>query len=326
MSVAIQNRNTAAAAAFAICMLFVVASNPVWTDTWTVLGVYSLLAVSAGVGYGQAGILSMSQGAFAAIGGYVAAFSGQHAGFPPYCDLVLALLLPGLLAYALARFVTRLTPLATALATLALGAIVEIAARNWDAVTGGYIGIAGIPGLPAADRPIVYCILVWSMVCIWIFFYENLMNSAFGRALNVIRSDRLRAEADGVDVTRLLSATFAFSAAIAGSAGWLYAHYISFMSPQSLDGQMSISALLMAVIGGARFVLGPIVGAVVFDSAVRFLPAQELSGLFYGLILVVVLLLARDGLMGAIAYFRTSVRARVAELREDEVIASGPFV
>lgn len=311
MSSLLRRPNTLIMLAFAVASLAVVRRDPVWTDTWVVLGVYALIALSTGISYGQAGILSMSQGAFAAIGGYVAAVCGLRFKLAPGLDLVLAMVLPAVLAYGLARIVTTLSPLATALATLALGTIVEIVLRNWDAVTGGYIGLAGIPSIGPIDTPIEYCALVWAMVCVTVLLYENLVRSPYGRALNVIRHNRLRADADGVDVPRLLSAAFAFSAAVAGSAGWLYAHYISFMSPSSLDTHTSISGLLMAVTGGAGYVLGPLVGTVFFDILVRLLPAQELQGLFYGGALILILLLAREGVLGLGArLLRTFVPAR----------------
>lgn len=306
MNYLLHRPNTLIVLVFALVSFAVVTRNPVWTDTWVILGVYTLIALSVGISYGQAGILSMSQGAFAAIGGYVAAVCGLRFKLPPGVDLIIAMLLPALLAYGLARVVTRLSPLATALATLALGTIVEIVLRNWDSVTGGYIGLAGIPSIGPIDTPVEYCALVWFMVFVTVLLYENLVRSPYGRALNVIRHNRLRADADGVDVPRLLSLAFAFSAAVAGSGGWLYAHYISFISPSSLDTHMSISALLMAVIGGSGYILGPLVGTVFFDILVRLLPAQELQGLFYGGALILILVVAREGVLGlAVRLLRT---------------------
>jgi branched-chain amino acid transport system permease protein len=322
VSYLLRRPNTLLVAAFALLSVLLVRRDPVWTDTWVILGVYTLIALSTGISYGQGGILSLSQGAFAAIGGYVAAVCGLRFSLPPGLDLIPAMLLPAALAYALARPVTRLSPLATALATLALGSIVEIILRNWDAVSGGYIGLAGIPGIGPIDQPILYCALIWAMVCLAVYFYENLVRSPFGRALNVIRNSRMRAEADGVDVPRILSAAFAFAAAMAGAAGWLYAHYISFMSPSSLDTHTSISALLMAVIGGAGYILGPLIGTVLFDILVRLLPAQELQGLFYGGALVLILLLAREGLLGFAARLMRVLAARHAAQKATPAIVT----
>jgi len=301
--------NTMIVLGLALASVALAARDPVWTDSWVIIGVYVLIALSTGISYGQAGILSMSQGAFAAIGGYAAAVSATRLRLPPGIDLLIAAALPALLAYGLARVVTRLTALATALATLALGSVVEIALRNMDSVTGGYIGLAGIPGIGAVDTPLKYCALVWAMICVCVLMYENLVKSPFGRALNVIRHDRLRAQADGVNVPQLLSAAFAFSAAIAGSAGWLYAHYVSYISPNSLDTQTSISALLMTVIGGPGNILGPLAGTVLLDVLVRHLPAQELQGMFYGGALILILIAAPTGLLGLVPPLLVKLRA-----------------
>ena len=236
----------------------------------------------------------------------------------------MAIALPALLAYGLARVVTRLTALATALATLALGSVIEIALRNMDSITGGYIGLAGIPGIGLIDTPLKYCALVWAMICLCVLMYENLVNSPFGRALNVIRHNRMRAQADGVNVPQLLSAAFAFSAAIAGSAGWLYAHYISYISPGSLDTQTSISALLMTVIGGPGIILGPLAGTVFLDVLVRHLPAQELQGMFYGGALILILILAPTGLLGLLPPLLARLRPGRPSRRATEAATAKP--
>lgn len=115
-----------------------------WLDISVLTGILSLISLSAGLSYGQAGILSMAQGAFAAIGAYVTALATTKFGLSPYASLGCALFLPALLAWSIARSLTQMAPLTTALATLALGTLVEIVARNWDDVTGGYIGISGV--------------------------------------------------------------------------------------------------------------------------------------------------------------------------------------
>lgn len=276
----------------------IVPAKAVWLDTSILTGVLALISLSAGLSYGQAGILSMAQGAFAALGAYVAAISATRLGLSPYVGLFFALALPALLAWSVARLVARMVPLATALATLALGTLIEIAARSWDAVTGGYVGLSGVPPIDGLESPARFNVLVWAFVCATVLLYENLMSSAYGRALKTIRHDRTRAIADGVMVAPLLSAVLALSAAMAGAAGWLYVHYITYLSPQSLDTQTSISALLMAVVGGADYILGPVLGTLLLNMLGKLLPAQEAQGLFYGSALILILLVARDGLLG----------------------------
>jgi branched-chain amino acid transport system permease protein len=275
-----------------------VQGKPVWMDSTVIIGIQALIALSVGLSYGQAGILSMAQAVLASVGGYVSAVLALKYGISPYIGLLAAVALPTAMAWVLARFVTPLDHLAAALATLALSTVIEIAARNWDSVTGGYVGLTGIPPLKGFGSPGAFCALVWACVCLVVFGYENLMRSPFGRALNTVRHDRARAMADGVDAPRLMSAAFALSAGIAGLAGWLYVHYIGFMGPGALDTGASISVLLMAVIGGVGYVLGPVIGTVLLTLVLHQLPAQEVQGLFYGVTLIVILLFARDGLMG----------------------------
>jgi branched-chain amino acid transport system permease protein len=293
-----RHRNALVIVLCVLVVLPVATRNPVWTDSAALLGVYALLALSVGLSYGQAGVLTLSQAAFASLGAYAAAICTVRWNWPPLADLALALAIPAVVAFAIARLVARLTPLATALSTLAIGAVIAIAIRSADTITGGYMGIAGIAGVGFIKTPAAYAWLAWFMVGLVVFLYENLRNSAYGRALNVLRHDQARASADGVDPPALISAAFAISAGIAGAAGWLYAHYISFISPESLDAHLSISVLLMAVVGGAEFVLGPILGALLLDSLTQLLPAAELQGLYYGAALIVILLLARRGVLG----------------------------
>lgn len=284
--------------------------NLVWLDTVILAGIFTLISLSAGLSFGQAGILSMAQGAFAAIGAYATAICATRLGLPAWAGLALAIALPATLAWILARMVTRMPELATALATLALATLLEILARNWDAVTGGYVGIAGIPPIKGFSVGWRFNILVWVFVLIAVVVYENLMNSAHGRALNIVRNDRTRAMADGIAVAPLLSAMLATSGAMAGAGGWLYAHYITYMSPQSLDTYASISALLMAVVGGAGYILGPVLGTFLLSLLAKLLPAQEAQGLFYGGALVVILVIAPEGLLGWAHGFMQRAAAR----------------
>lgn len=303
--------NTLAVTVVAI-VIAVGLSDPVWVDAAVIIGIHALIALSVGLSFGQAGLLSLAQAPFAAIGAYATGILTVRLGWPPLTGLALAVILPTALGYVLARLVIRLEPLAVALATLALAAILEVWTRNWDSMTGGYMGLTGIPPLDWATEPRQYLWLVLFAICAVVFVYENLLASRFGRALNTIRHDRARAMADGVPVVALSSAAFGLSATFAGVAGWLYAHYVSYLGPGDLGTHLSISVVLMAVIGGASYVLGPLVGAVVLGVLMRMLPAQELQGLFYGFTLIVILLVARDGVLGLVAPLVVRRRARAA--------------
>jgi ABC-type branched-subunit amino acid transport system permease subunit len=272
--------------------------HTVWLDTSIVIAIYSLLGLSVGISYGQAGILSVAQAAFASIGAYATAIVTARYDMPAVAGLVLALALPALVAYPLARLVTRLSPLALAIATLVFGQAVDIGLREGGDFTGGYIGLSGIPPLSFASTLMQYHVLSWGLVLVVVVLISNLIDSPFGRAASTLRADTFRAVADGVDVPHIRSTVLALSASVAGLGGWLYAHHIAYIGPDSLGPSVSLSVLLMAVVGGAQTVLGPVVGAALLTLIFKFIPGQELQGMFYGGALIAVLVLTPNGLLG----------------------------
>jgi branched-chain amino acid transport system permease protein len=272
--------------------------HPVWLDTSVTIAIYGLIALSVGITWGQAGILSVAQAAFAALGAYATAIVTVQWGWSPYEGLAAALVLPALVAYPLAYVVTRLAPLALAIATLAFGEVFYMAVREGGDFTGGFIGLSGVPSIDIASTPLEFHLLAWGAVLLVVVLYANLAASRTGAALRTIRHDRQRAIADGIDVSRSLSGVFALSASIAGLAGWLYAHYITYLAPESLATTLSISVLLMAIVGGAATVLGPVLGAALLTLAYQVLPAAETQGMFYGGAVIVAIVLAPRGLLG----------------------------
>jgi branched-chain amino acid transport system permease protein len=276
----------------------VIRGNSVWLDTSVYTAIYAIIALSIGISYGQAGILSAAQAAFAAMGAYATAIVSIRYDQSPYLGLVAAVTLPALVGYPLARVVTRLSHLALAIATLVFGSIVTIIIRESGSFTGGFIGLSGVPKLSIAPTAIRYHLLAWGIVVLVVVIYRNLMPTARGRALRTIRHDPLLARADGVHVAHNLAMTFAISSALAGCAGWLYVHYISFIAPDSLPPQLSIDVILMAVIGGVSFATGPVVGSILLGIFQTYLPAKETKGLLYGGVLVLVLLVAPEGILG----------------------------
>lgn len=256
------------------------------------------MALSVGLAYGQAGILSMAPAAFGSIGAYSTAILATRYGLSPFVGLVAAVVLPMLFAYPLARSITRLSPLPLSIATLMVSLVLELAIREGGEFTGGYIGISGIPPIPFVKGLVGMHVLAWVLVIFTVVLYTNVLDSTIGRAVRTSRHDPLRATADGVNVPRLLASFFALSAGIAGLAGWLYAHYMSYMGPDSLTMHVSIKIVLMAVVGGAATLLGPIAGAAVLTLLTLYLPASEAQGMFFGATLIIVLLISPNGIFG----------------------------
>lgn len=293
-----RQRPTLILLAVVVVLSIVSFGKPFWLDNSIVIAIFSLLALSVGLCYGQAGILSMATAAFASIGAFGTAVLTKHYGLSPYVGLAFAIVAPMLLAYPLARALTRLSPLPLSIATFMISGLLELAVREGGDFTGGYIGISGIPRIEIAPTAQSMHFVAWGCTLTVLFLYVNLMRSTYGRAINTARHDPLRATADGVGVSHLLASTFAVSAAMAGVGGWLYAHHLTYMGPDSMTTSVSISVLLMAVVGGSQSFLGPIVGAALLLLVTLYLPAAETQGMVFGATLVIVLLVAPRGLLG----------------------------
>lgn len=272
--------------------------NAFLLDNAIMIAIFSLLSLSAGMAYGQAGILSIAPAAFASVGAFATGIVTTRYGLPPLAGLAIALLLPMVFAYPMALVVSRLSPMPLSIATLLLSMLLELAIREGGSLTGGYSGLSGLPSLSFAPGAQGMYVLSWGLVVAVVLLYANLTDSAIGRAVKTARHDPLRATADGVNVPAVLASYFALSASVAGMAGWLYAHYMTYIGPDSLTLHVSINVLLMAVIGGASTLIGPILGAAFLTSITQFLPARGTQGMFFGGALILVLLLAPNGALG----------------------------
>lgn len=275
-----------------------IAGSPFWLENSVLVAIFALMALSVGMAYGQAGILSVAPAAFASIGAFATAVVTIRYELSPLIGLVLALLLPMLLAYPMARALTRLSPVPLSLATILLSLVLELAIREGGDFTGGYIGLSGIPPLPFADSPFSMHVLAWLAVIVILILYVNMTNSVRGRAVKTAKYDPLRATADGVNVPSLLATYFALSASVAGLAGWLYAHQMTYIGPESLNMHVSIKVLLMAVIGGTSTFLGPVLGAAFLTLITLYLPAAQTQGMIFGGTLIFILLVAPQGVLG----------------------------
>jgi branched-chain amino acid transport system permease protein len=272
--------------------------SPALLDTLLVIGTTAVLACSLGLVYGQAGMLSLAQAAFATIGAYASALLTLRLGLSPWLGLVAAIAVPALLAYLLARTVVRLSPLALGIATLLVGEIVVFAISAGGPFTGGFIGLTGIRPAPLLESRQAQVIAAWVVVVVCILILMLISRSQAGRALRVISRDQVLARSLGIDVAARLSAIFALGGAMAGTAGWLYAHSRSFLAPTSLPVLLSLEVLMMVILGGRRAYLGPLMGVVLLTVVVDLLPGVELGAVFYGVALIAALLVIPEGILG----------------------------
>jgi branched-chain amino acid transport system permease protein len=179
--------------------------------------------------------------------------------------------------------------------------------QNWMSFTNGPLGIMDIPppsilGYVIETR-IQYYYLIFVLVLVTIGSMHRLMTCRFGRALVGIRENELAAEAMGVNTTRYKIQAFVLAAFYAGIAGSYYAHFIKYISPDSFYIYESFILLAMLAFGGQGNLIGPVVGAavlIIIPELFRFL--QEYRMLVYGGVLIIMMLVRRQGLLGGRDY------------------------
>ena len=284
--------------------------NPYLLQIVVLCGINVILAVSLNLINGFTGQFSIGHAGFMALGAYGSAMFSLHvgmrwvealgaAGVPaPIAQgaaLVTALCLGGLLA-ACAGYLVGLPSLRLrgdylAIVTLGFGEIIRVLILNVDAV-GAARGLPGIP--PWAN-------LFWVGVGVLavISVSRNLAHSTHGRALFAIRDDEVAAEALGVNTTGYKVMAFVLGSFFAGVAGGLFAHFLSYLNPNSFTFLRSIEVIAMVVLGGLGSVSGSVLAAIVLTVLPEALrPVRDYRMVIYALMLILLMITRPQGLLG----------------------------
>ncbi len=271
------------------------------------IGIYIILALSLNLLNGYIGLLSIGHAAFYGIGAYASAKLTMSAGVPFLLAMPGAGLIAGAAGYLLAKPTLRLAGIYMTLVTLGFNIILFLVLQNWMSFTNGPLGIMDIPepvifGYTIGSRT-GYYYLILTLVLLTLGSMHRLIHGRFGRALISIREDELAAESMGVNTTRYKIQAFVLAAFYAGIAGSFYAHFIKYISPDSFYIYESFILLAMLAFGGQGNLIGPVVGAAVLfllPEMFRFL--EEYRMLVYGVVLIVMMLVRRQGLLGGKEY------------------------
>lgn len=263
--------------------------------------IYAILGMGFNMLFGYMGQLSLGQQAFFALGAYSTILLESKLGLPLSLSIIGGLALTAMGGFAIGVPVLRLRGHYLAMATLAFALLLEGLLLRWFDLTGGSAGIA-VPALEmfggALDRYDLYY-LVFGAVILAFLFYDLLISTHVGRAIEAIRDDETAAEAMGINARRTKMKIFVLAAVLAGVAGTLYALMARHVDPTYSALHVNISLLTLAVIGGLGTRLGPLLGAFVVVLAPQFLAGlRELELLLYGIGLLAVLLFLPRGLAG----------------------------
>lgn len=265
-------------------------------------GIYILLAISLNLIVGYAGQVSLGHAAFYGIGAYASALVALNWHFPFPLAALSAMVVAGGCGLALGLPTLRLKEDYLAIVTLGFGVIADLVFLNLE-ITGGPDGLTGIPAptlLGLSFRPQArYLVLVTLSVLLVLGFTYRLVNSYHGRALRAIRDHEITAQVMGINTPAYKIMIFTLAAAVAGLAGSLYAHYITFINPESFGLHTSILILCMVVLGGMGSLGGSILGAVILAALPEVLRQfHDYQDLIYGAMLVGLLVWRPEGILG----------------------------
>jgi branched-chain amino acid transport system permease protein len=223
-------------------------------------GVLVLLAVNVVFAYGAflpvaAGQLNLGLAGFGAIGAYSSAYLSNSYGAAPELAIVVGGIVAGVIALVVAVPVLRTRGIYLALATFALGQIVQATLLNLEIVGGA----AGYPVTAFIRFPTIAAFAVGVFALVALLFATR-----FGIAVRAVHDDERVADLMGLDVRAFQIAAFTLGSIIAGIGGGLYAHHFSFIEAQYFNIGLSITIVLYVLLGGTQTVLGPLIGAAVF--------------------------------------------------------------
>jgi len=290
-----------------VAIPFVPGMPPFWIVLSDNIGLSALVAMGLVLLTGVGGLTSFGQAAFCGFGAYTTAVLTTAYGVSPWLALPASLIVSGVAAVVLGLVTVRLSGHYLPLGTIAWGlglfylfSKLEFLGRN--------DGISGIPPLSVGslkmiDPGTIY-FAIWAAVLISALLTTNLLDSRIGRAIRALRRGHVAAEAFGVQTPRTKLLVFIYAAVLAGLSGWLYAHFVRAVNPTPFGAQAGIEYLFIAVVGGAGYVWGGVLGAAIVvilkEVLQSYLPLLlhgegQLETIVFGILLVGLLQLAPQG-------------------------------
>ena len=270
---------------------YVVLQFVVLATAWNILG-------------GYAGYVNFGTGAFFGVGAYTAVLLIKATGAPLGVQILAAAAVGGTLGFGVGLLTLRLRAIFFSIATVAVAIILETVILNWR-----YVG--GATGVQILRPPVTwpfdsYITMLFTvglaLAVVAVLVARYIETSWLGRGLRAIRDNEEAAECAGVPTLRLKLMACAVSGALMSAAGAPLAMYQSFVEPvSSFSLNYSVSALAMPLIGGTSHWIGPVLGALllgIVQQLVTVTVSSELNVLVVGVLLVVFVVAAPDGIVG----------------------------
>lgn len=323
----------------ALAVLFPLSvGDPFLISLLTTIGIFSIGAIGLNVVNGYGGQISMAQPAFLAVGAFTAVGIGAQLNLPLPLWLLASAVMGGVAGLIVAPFALRLKGVYQIVLGLGLIYIAHFIFVNWRPLTGGNVGISAPVNMSVGFvdfgklqlGSMVYgyqqglFIVVWLVVALGMLLVHQLMKTGAGRSIVAVRDAELAARVVGINTNRSLLGAYVISSAFGGVAGALYVAQLRYASIEQFGLEMALQFIIIVTIGGLASAWGPVVGSALvcaipllagkYGSLLPFLkpdtatpdgtwgiPAGQFSILFYGVILILILVFEPKGLTDLLA-------------------------
>ena len=293
--------------AFAVLLMSLplVVTNEYHLGVLVIIAIHAIIVLGLDLLVGYTGQISLGHASFYGLGAYITGVLSAHWQWPPLAGLIVALPTVAVIAYLIGVPTLKLHGHYLAMATLGFGIIVFIFFNELGKLTGGPSGLTGIEEMRLlgitfdSDRDWYFLSAAFLLAVLLLSI--NVVRSRVGRALRAIHCSEVASGVLGVNIARYKVGIFVLSALYAALAGWLYAHYITFISPSSFTFMFSVKLVTMVVVGSLGSLWGAIFGAALLTSLPEFLFVfKNFETLVFGLILMLVMIFMPRGLLRGI--------------------------
>jgi len=267
------------------------------------------LAQSLNILSGMTGQISLAHGAFMGIAAFTSVILVKKLDISPLLSIPIGAILSGLIAWLLSFPAARVKEFYLAMMSVGFGMIFSEIVREWESLTGGVMGITGVPsaqlgtfvvaGWVLSTTDYTRALVVFALVML--FTLDRFVRSRWGRALFALHVSEIAARSIGIRSGQIKRQAYLLSGILAGFAGALYAHLVSYIGPESFEIHRSIEILVMSVVGGLGSLAGQVLGGIVLT----FLPLQleafaDYKFIVYGVVLTLIFVVMPSGLAGVL--------------------------
>jgi branched-chain amino acid transport system permease protein len=293
-------------------------SNTYYLDILVKVFIWTIAVSGMNIIAGYTGQLSLAHAGFFGIGAYTFGLLMTKAEMPFLPSLAIAVAVTGLVGGLVGIISLRLKGHYFAIFSLCVGVIVLLILEKWESLTEGVRGLLGIPipqiGSFAFSSMASQYYLILFFLVLSLFVNHRVIHSLVGRTFISIRNSEELAEALGMNVMRNKILAFVHSTVLAGLAGALYTGYIRFLGPDIASVEHTFDMLLYLLVGGIGTLWGPLVGTTLVMVLMQLLQTwQEYRMMFFGPILVILVMFLPYGITGAFS------RLKIKRQREKEM-------